>query len=131
MASCHSEQVGRIFIEAGVPLVICINQNQTVLDKAAIEFSKHFYDEVFDTYQSISEAYQTAKDKVEKEFGKFQADKIMLLKNEEALEMTTPLQNDRRMKKVDTYEEGRMCQVNLETEIINLPMKVSPFVSRN
>jgi len=27
VASCHSEQVGRIFIEAGVPHVICIDQN--------------------------------------------------------------------------------------------------------
>ena len=57
MASCHSEKVGNIFIEAGVPHVICIDQNQTILDKAAVEFSKYFYDEVFDGYRNICEAY--------------------------------------------------------------------------
>lgn len=71
VASCHSEQVGRIFLEAGVPHVICIDQNETILDKAAIEFSKFFYDEVFDTYQNICDAYAYAKEKVEKAFGKF------------------------------------------------------------
>jgi hypothetical protein len=27
VASCHSEQVGKIFLEAGIPHVICIDQN--------------------------------------------------------------------------------------------------------
>ena len=83
VASCHSEQVGRIFLEAGVPHVICIDQNETILDKAAVEFSKFFYDEVFDTFKNICDAYTYAKEKVEKAYGKFQAEKIMLLKNEE------------------------------------------------
>mgnify|MGYP000102426287 CR=1 FL=1 len=82
VASCHSEQVGRIFLEAGVPHVICIQQSETILDKAAVEFSKFFYDEVFDTFKNICDAYSYAKDKVEKYYGKFQADKIMLLKND-------------------------------------------------
>ena len=62
--------------------MICINQNQTILDKAAIEFSKYFYDEIFGVNNvSICDAYQYAKDKVEKNFGKFHAEKIMLFKN--------------------------------------------------
>ena len=71
VASCHSEEVGKIFNEAGIPHVICINKKETVLDKAAIEFSKFFYDEVFDSYKNICEAYRYAKAKVEKNFGKF------------------------------------------------------------
>jgi len=71
VASCHSEQVGKIFLEAGIPHVICIDQNQTILDKAAIEFSKFFYDEVFDRYNNICDAYKYAKKKVEDTFGKF------------------------------------------------------------
>jgi hypothetical protein len=58
VASCHSEKVGRIFFESGISHVICINQNQTILDKAAIEFSKYFYDEIFGVNNvSISDAY--------------------------------------------------------------------------
>jgi len=71
VASCHSEEVGKIFKEAGIPHVICINKKETVLDKAAIEFSKFFYDELFDSYKNICEAYRYAKAKVEKTFGKF------------------------------------------------------------
>ena len=58
-------------MEAGVPHVICINQNETILDKAAVEFSKAFYDEVFDHYMTVCEAYQNAKTKVEDKFGGF------------------------------------------------------------
>lgn len=82
MASCHSERVGRLFFESlGVPHVICIDQNQTILDKAAIEFSKLFYDEVFESYRNICDAFEMAKEKVEKIYGKFQAEKLILMKS--------------------------------------------------
>lgn len=32
----------------GVPFVICVEQSKKFNDRAAIEFSKLFYDEVFD-----------------------------------------------------------------------------------
>ena len=92
--------MGRIFIEAGVPHVICIDQNQTILDKAAIEFSKFFYDEVFDTYRNICDAYKYAKEKVEQAYGKFQAEKIMLLTNEDTHGKTCPEQNDPRLRNI-------------------------------
>ena len=65
--------VGRIFLEAGVPHVICIDKGQTILDKAAVEFTKYFYDEVFDigTNKSICDAFEFAKEKVANTFGKF------------------------------------------------------------
>jgi hypothetical protein len=49
---------------------------------AAVEFSKFFYDEVFDDYKNICDAYHYAKEKVEKIYGKFEAGKIMLMTNE-------------------------------------------------
>ena len=122
VASCHSEQVGRIFLEAGIPHVICIDQNQTILDKAAIEFSKFFYDEVFDTYRNVCDAYSYAKERVEKTFGKFHAEKIMLLTNENHCET-----KDERLRPV----QGELKQVGIESKMLCLPNKVSPFVSRN
>ena len=71
MASCHSEEVGKVFKEAGIPHVICINKNNTVLDQAAIEFSKVFYDQVFSPYMNICDAYKFAKAQVVEKFGKF------------------------------------------------------------
>ena len=57
LAACNSENVGRIFLKAGVKHVICVDQNQRILDRAAIEFSKIFYDEVFDDGNSICSAF--------------------------------------------------------------------------
>ena len=78
VASCHSEKVGEIFLKIGVPHLICINQNQTILDKAAVDFSKYFYNEVFDKYSTICEAYLNAKDEVTSRYGPYQANKILL-----------------------------------------------------
>lgn len=52
------------------------------MDKASIEFSKFFYDEVFDQYRNVCDAFQYAKKKVEDTFGKFQADKMKMFTNE-------------------------------------------------
>jgi hypothetical protein len=78
VASCHAEKVAEIFLEIGVPHVICVNQNQRILDKAAVDFSKSFYDEVFDKYSTICEAFKRAKSQLEKEYGLFHANKILL-----------------------------------------------------
>jgi len=48
VASCQSEEWGIIFKDAGIPHVICIRKKDFYKDKVAIEFSKYFYDEVFD-----------------------------------------------------------------------------------
>jgi hypothetical protein len=44
IATCHSEFVGRIFLEAGARHVICIDQQAEVLDEAIISFTDTFYD---------------------------------------------------------------------------------------
>lgn len=80
--------------------MICIDQYQTILDKAAVEFSKYFYDEVFGGYRNICEAYENAKQKVADTHGKFQADKIKLLKNEATHGDTCPEQKDKRLREL-------------------------------
>ena len=105
--------------------MICIDQNQTILDKAAIEFSKFFYDEVFDRYNNICDAYKYAKKKVEDTFGKFQAEKIKMLTNTETHGEVCSDQNGM------TPMPGEMQQIGLEADINLLPNRVTPFVSRN
>ena len=97
VASCHSEEAGKIFLEAGVPHVICIDSKQALMDKASIEFSKFFYDEVFDQYSNVCEAFWNAKKKVEDTFGKYQADKMKLFTNEKTHGEKCPEQKDRRL----------------------------------
>ena len=41
--SCHSEQVGQIFRNAGIEHVVCINRECEVQDQACLTFTKTFY----------------------------------------------------------------------------------------
>ena len=47
VAACDSESVGRIFESNGAKHVVCVEQGRFVLDKAAIQFTKTFYDLLF------------------------------------------------------------------------------------
>ncbi len=53
VASCHSEFVGRIFLEAGVKHVICIDHNFEVEDDAVMTFTDAFYDSIFSNKMCI------------------------------------------------------------------------------
>jgi len=43
LSACHSEQIGKVFLQNGVPHVICIKQEDEVLDQAALDFTKSLY----------------------------------------------------------------------------------------
>ena len=53
IASCHSEFVGKIFQEAGVKHVICIDKEHEVEDDAVMTFTDAFYDAVFSNTMTI------------------------------------------------------------------------------
>jgi len=61
VASCHSEFVGRIFLEAGAKHVICIDQKNEVDDNAVITFTDAFYDAVFSNEANICKAFMNAQ----------------------------------------------------------------------
>ena len=43
VAACRSEFVGEIFLRCGARHVICVKKDRSVLDAAAIAFTKYFY----------------------------------------------------------------------------------------
>lgn len=45
IATCYSEQIGKMFFEAGVEHVICVHNE--IFDDAAIDFSANFYELLF------------------------------------------------------------------------------------
>lgn len=61
VASCHSEFVGRIFLEAGAKHVICIDHKQEVDDNAVITFTEAFYDSIFSNAMDVCKAFLNAK----------------------------------------------------------------------
>ena len=65
IASCHSEMLGRIFLDAGVEHVICVDKKKEIRDKAAIVFSRTFYSCIFKSSAfTICEAFDIAKQSV-------------------------------------------------------------------
>jgi hypothetical protein len=61
VASCHSEFVGRIFLEAGSHHVICIDQQYEVDDSAVVTFTNAFYDAIFSNSANICKAFLNAQ----------------------------------------------------------------------
>ena len=59
LAACDSQKIGEIFLDCGIEHVICIKQGRSVLDEAAIKFTKSFYNAVFDGY-TFCEAFNSA-----------------------------------------------------------------------
>ena len=53
-----AEFVGRIFLEAGAALVICIDKSKEVQEAAVIDFTEMFYKMVFGEKISISQAFE-------------------------------------------------------------------------
>ena len=62
VASCHSYLVGEVFKEAGAKHVICVGREEKILDKACLEFTKHFYQAYFSGNYTVCEAFRNAKE---------------------------------------------------------------------
>lgn len=59
-ATCHSEFVGRIFLDAGAKHVVCIRKQDEVPDDAVLHFTSAFYSAVFSQKETICKAFQYA-----------------------------------------------------------------------
>ena len=57
--ACHSEGLANSLITAGVPHIIAINAEDTILDVAARSFAKNFYQALFNTYSIINAFYHS------------------------------------------------------------------------
>ena len=63
LAACDSEFIGKIFLKSGAKHVICVKEKRFVKDEAAIEFTKTFYERIFQG-KSVCEAFDSAKEAV-------------------------------------------------------------------
>lgn len=61
VASCHSEQTGWTFHEAGIGHVICTRRETPISDVAQKKFTERFYHHLFCDELSICEAFWKAK----------------------------------------------------------------------
>lgn len=68
VASCHSEMIGIIFRKAGAKHVICVRENEPIMDDAILYFSENFYRILFQQNKTICSAYWEVKDMLAKKY---------------------------------------------------------------
>ena len=82
VAACESEGIGKTFHRYGASHVICVMQNSQVLDSAAIDFTKSFYDSLFKG-EEVCAAYDLALQSVTLLRGPHEARIFKLFKKED------------------------------------------------
>ncbi|EQC27337.1 hypothetical protein SDRG_14861 [Saprolegnia diclina VS20] len=79
VSSCHSADVGRVFISAGVEHVVCARQDERVLDETSILFAQSFYHAL--VYgKTVPQAFEIAQTRVRAEAAD-ESDKFLLLQS--------------------------------------------------
>ena len=73
--SCHSEESGKVFFQAGIDHVICVRQEKQIDEVACHIFANSFYTYLFKSQLSICQAFDQAKHSLKRgppgEFPKF------------------------------------------------------------
>ncbi len=67
VASCFSLCCGKIFSEAGVEHVICIDKGKEIDDKAAVTFSRAFYKAIYTSGCTVCAAFDLGREAVKRE----------------------------------------------------------------
>ncbi|RHY62501.1 hypothetical protein DYB30_001032 [Aphanomyces astaci] len=81
VSSCHSRQVGEVFLRAGVQHVVCVKQNEKILDEVSIMFAQAFYHAILHG-RTVPQAFAIAQSRVRAETSsqlKFESGKFVLL----------------------------------------------------
>ncbi|KAL4445633.1 hypothetical protein ABPG74_006184 [Tetrahymena malaccensis] len=64
--ACNSAIVSDVFREAGIPFVVSVDQNHSILDEVAQKFSKHFYRYIIQQGKSIEDLFLNAQEITDK-----------------------------------------------------------------
>ena len=78
MATCHSQVVAELFLEAGAQHVIGIKQSEAISDQAVLTFTESFYEHLFKEKSKIYSCFEAAKRQVEFTY-KDQAENFVLI----------------------------------------------------
>ena len=60
VSACHSEMIGKIFLNAKIPVVVSVNSHTMILDEVCQLFARHFYFHLLDGY-TPKEAFEEGK----------------------------------------------------------------------
>lgn len=86
VASCHSEIIGQVFLQAGASHVLCVMKDEQISEEISNEFTDIFYRCFFCQNLTFCEAYEIAKERIAA--GKFfngEEKKFIMLKRDRNL----------------------------------------------
>ncbi|CAI2386420.1 unnamed protein product [Moneuplotes crassus] len=130
VSSCHSEAPGKIFQNFGAHHVICIQKEDTVLDKASLRFSKVFYETLFMKKYSVCDAFNIAKGDIKSLFSSFEASKYLLFVNDRFPIPNTKNKFEHKCFPVLNLKPGKMTNLT-KTPIFNqIPSMIENFSGR-
>ncbi|TMW68581.1 hypothetical protein Poli38472_006049 [Pythium oligandrum] len=92
VSSCHSKEVGEVFIQAGVQHVVCVRSGDKILDDASAMFSYAFYHAVL-AGKTIYQAFEIARVRVsaDMQIPDHEGDKFILLESSQVHADSCPL----------------------------------------
>uniref|UniRef100_A0A7S4JUN9 Protein kinase domain-containing protein n=1 Tax=Odontella aurita TaxID=265563 RepID=A0A7S4JUN9_9STRA len=77
VSACFSEQIGKAFVDAGVPHVVCCEQSSQLIDGVAAEFMRSFYGMLIEGL-TVQTAFSSAVSLVSGRMGREEASKFLL-----------------------------------------------------
>ena len=80
VASCHSEIVGEVFLQAGASHVVCVKRDEIISDGICNKFTELFYKALFGDNKTFCQAFDTAMMQIKsKEEFQGEEDKFLML----------------------------------------------------
>lgn len=112
ISACYSEVMGKIFVDANVPHVICIEKQTTIRDDAALRFTQVFYDNLLGKNKTVKESFDIARFHVmsDPSMGS-ESEKFLLLPKDSPAHATTRLFAN--VEKGDAIDATRTTKTNV------------------
>ena len=126
MSACHSENIGKVFLNAGAKHVICIMKDEEILDKASVLFSKVFYHSLFQKQFSVWDAFNIAKNEVRTNIGSLESSKFIKLIPEEQKSS----KKKHKCSKIFKMNKGTILNITPTPTFDLIPSKVDVLIGR-
>lgn len=118
VSSCHSKEIGEVFIQAGVAHVVCVRCDDKVLDESSSMFSYSFYHAAL-TGKTVHQAFEIARVRVSAEMRipDNEGDKFVLLESSNLHAESCPLSstNNDVPRAIEVNFHAKSCKCNAST----------------
>jgi len=131
VATCHSEFVGRIFLDAGAEHVVCIRIKDQVADEACLHFTSTFYSAVFSQKESICKAFEYAQLSVRLNHNAREAEVFQLLVQSDSMKLRKDSKDQHKCNNFGPFSLGMFTLKETAEVTFKTPLpRVTDLVGR-